>query len=198
LQPEPPLKPPQNPGQPEDRATGEPLVRRCLEGDPAAFRQLYDCLRDSVHQRCLHILGHAEDAEDAVQLSFVTVFRRLETFRGEGSLRAWVLQVANRCAQRVRRRRRHGFVSLDSEEAMEVPADPEPVRDEDRLRILQREIQRLPEKARQVFELHAIEELTHVEIGRILGISEGTSKSQLNYARSLLKQRLERRSRDLT
>jgi len=167
------------------------LVEACQRGEEEAFATLYRTFGGTVLNVVRRVLKDEEEALDAVQETFLQAFRRIETFRGEGSLKGWLCQIATRMAFRLRRRRRGGL-SLDEEGAPPATADPEPVPDRDFHAAVQREIDRLPLKARMVFLLHTGEGLTHAEIGAALGVTEGTSKSQLNYARGLLRQRLGR------
>ena len=167
------------------------LVEACRRGDPAAFEELYRGFADGVYHVALRVLRNHEDATDATQEAFLLAFRRMSTFRGEGSMKGWLTQIAVRVALRMTQRRRPAM-SIDVEEAEEPAAEDAPPAETDFRNAVDQEINKLPEKARLVFILHTTEGLTHAEIGSALGITEGTSKSQLNYARGLLKQRLSR------
>jgi len=173
------------------------LAAGLRRGDERAFEQLYREYADGIFHVAERMLGNAADAADVLQETFVAVFRRIETWRGEGSLRAWLHQIALRFALRAKRRRP---VTLDfgNEEETAPPAgfDPPPAETDFRSAV-DREIQRLPSGARMVFVMHTVEGLTHPEIAAALGVDEGTSKSQLHYARSLLKRRLARFEREL-
>jgi len=173
------------------------LVRRAQAGDRIAFEQLYREYADGVFHVALRILGDASLSQDVLQEVFVVVFRRIETWRGEGSLKAWLYQISIRCALRAKRRRPF-TLDFENEEEATPPAvrDPPPA-EMDFRKAVDREIQRLPTRARMVFVMHVVEGLTHPEIARILEVDEGTSKSQLHYARSLLKRRLARYEREL-
>lgn len=173
------------------------LAEACRRGEEAAFAELYRQFADGVFHVTMRILRNREDAADALQETFLLAFRHFSTYRGEGSLKGWLFRVAVRAALRIRRRGRPGQ-SLDDEEAPPVEAAPQPAPlDADFESAVQREIDRLPERARIVFILHTTEGLTHAEIAEALGVNEGTSKSQLNYARSLLRKRLARFCDDL-
>jgi len=163
------------------------LADRCRRGEEAAFEEFYVSFADGVFHLLTRVLRDREDAADALQEVFLLAFRRLATFRGAGSLRSWLYRIALRVALRSRRRRREG-PSLEEVVAPEAPRQTVPETDF-RLAV-DREIGRLPERARLVFLLYTAEELTHAEIAASLQISEGTSKSQLFYARSLLRRRL--------
>jgi len=150
-------------------------------GDVAAFERLYRATAARVHTLARRLLGD-DDADDATQEAFVLAWRRLGSFRGEASFATWLHRLAvNHCVSRARRR--------------EPPADDGAVVDErlarpnDRAAALDLEaaIARLPGGARRVFVLHDVEGFRHEEIASLLGVSTGTSKSQLHRARLLLR-----------
>lgn len=173
-----------------------PLVQACQRGDEEAFETLYRTFGGGVLNVARRVLRDEDEARDAVQETFLQAFRRFETYRGEGSLKGWLFQIATRVALRLKQRRRPG-PSLDEDGAPPAVSPPEHVPDRDFHAAVQREIDRLPEKARLVFLLYTGEQLSHAEIAASLGVTEGTSKSQLNYARGLLRQRLSRWCDDL-
>jgi RNA polymerase sigma-70 factor (ECF subfamily) len=182
---------------PERTAAMFALAEGLKRGDERAFEQLYREYTDGVFHVALRVLGDAALAQDVLQEVFVVVFRRIETWRGDGSLRAWLYQITVRCALRAKRRRPF-TLDFENEEEATPPAvyDPPPAEADFRAAV-DREIQRLPTRARMVFVMHVVEGLTHPEIARVLEVDEGTSKSQLHYARSILKRRLERFAREL-
>lgn len=184
----------------EDTMTESPeseLADGLRRGDERAFEALYRLHADGVHHLAERVLGSAADAADVLQETFVAVFRRIETWRGEGSLRAWLYQIAVRLALRMKRKRPL-TVDFEDEEAATPPAvnDPPPAEHDFRAAV-DAEIARLPTRARMVFVMHTVEGMTHPEIASVLEVDEGTSKSQLHYARSLLKRRLARFEREL-
>jgi len=167
------------------------LVRRCREGDAAAFEALYQTHAGRVYNLLMRMVGSVHDAEDLVQDVFMLVHRKLESFRGESSLSTWIYRLAvNLCLDHVRGRQARmarATDSLDAETAAE-PGTVEPRVPTAISRIdLERAIQRLPAGYRAAFLLHDVEGLEHKEVGSILGISEGTSKSQVHKARMKLR-----------
>lgn len=182
---------------PERTAAMFALAEGLKRGDERAFEQLYREYADGVFHVGLRVLGDASLAQDVLQEVFIVVFRRIETWRGEGSLKAWLYQITVRCALRAKRRRPI-TIDFENEEETSPPAvrDPPPAEMDFRAAV-SREIDRLPTRARMVFVMFVVEGLTHPEIARILEVDEGTSKSQLHYARSLLKRRLARYEREL-
>ena len=174
------------------------LAEGLKRGDERAFEQLYREYADGVFHVALRVLADPGLAQDVLQEVFIVVFRRIETWRGEGSLKAWLYQITVRCALRAKRRRPF-TLDFENEEEASPPAvrDPPPAEMDFRAAV-SREIDRLPTRARMVFVMFVVEGLTHPEIARILEVDEGTSKSQLHYARSLLKRRLARYERELS
>ena len=174
------------------------LAEGLKRGEERAFEQLYREYADGVFHVGLRVLGDAALAQDVLHEVFIVVFRRIETWRGEGSLKAWLYQITVRCALRAKRRRPF-TLDFENEEETSPPAvrDPPPAETDFRAAV-SREIDRLPTRARMVFVMFVVEGLTHPEIARILEVDEGTSKSQLHYARSLLKRRLARYERELS
>jgi len=183
---------------PERTAAMFALAEGLKRGDERAFEQLYREYADGVFHVGLRVLRDAALAQDVLQEVFIVVFRRIETWRGEGSLKAWLYQITVRCALRAKRRRPF-TLDFENEEEASPPAvrDPPPAEMDFRAAV-SREIDRLPTRARMVFVMFVVEGLTHPEIARILEVDEGTSKSQLHYARSLLKRRLAKYEHELS
>jgi RNA polymerase sigma-70 factor (ECF subfamily) len=166
------------------------LVTRVLAGDQQAERELYDGLVDRIYRIVYRMVGEPDLAAEYTQDTFVRVFERLETFRGESALSTWVTSIAISVVyngQRKVKRLRTREVELEHAETVPTPArtgDPE-------LRArLTSAIDGLPEGYRTVFLMHDVEGYTHQEIGAALGIQEGTSKAQLSRARARLRQQL--------
>ena len=132
--------------------------------------------------------GTRADAEDLLQEIFLQAYRKLPEFRGDSSVGTWLYRLAmNRCLDHLKSRqtRTSDVTTTLDEEIMRVrpPSEGSGVNRLD----LERAIARLPEGARAAFLLHDVEGFQHQEIAAILGISEGTSKSQVHKARSRLR-----------
>jgi len=167
--------------EPSDRALAEAVIER---GEEAAFRALYRRHTPRLYLFVLRLLGGtAMDAEDAVQETWMRVCRRIGTFRWDSSFATWLTSIGVHVAQdALRRRGRDPLIA--AEDPPELPAPPAGIAD----RIdLDQAIAALPDGCRQVLVLHDVEGMTHTEIGALLGIAEGTSKSQLSAARSALR-----------
>lgn len=173
------------PADASDRALAEAVARH---GDERAFRALYGRHTPRLYQFVLRMLdGSVHDAEDVVQDTWVRAVERLDGFRWESQLSTWLIGIgANLCRDRLRRTaRRQALAVAELDGAGAVPAR----RAEERID-MERAIALLPAGYREVLLLHDVEGLTHGEIAARLGIAEGTSKSQLFFARRTMRRLL--------
>jgi RNA polymerase sigma-70 factor (ECF subfamily) len=179
----------------------EDLIRRFQRGQPRAFEALYDRFKDYVYRTALFITRNGDEAEDAVQETFLDVLRALPNYRVEGPARfeTWLYRVTvNRCKSRLRRKRLPSAEWDDIEERLErIPEkapqhepEPETLRRE-RAVALWESVDTLPEGHRAVTLLRYQQEMSYSEIAQTLGISEGTVKSRLYHAHRKLKTALE-------
>jgi RNA polymerase sigma-70 factor, ECF subfamily len=161
------------------------LIRRAKGGDEAAARTLYDRYAPRVYAVVRRVAGDDALADDCAQEAWIRVFRALPGFRGDSAFSTWIHRVAvNSALQGLRGRSRHETRETTLADA-EPAAAPEPAT----LRIaLERAMARLPDGMRQVLVLHDVEGFTHDEIGEMLGIAAGTSKSQLFKARAKMRE----------
>jgi RNA polymerase sigma-70 factor, ECF subfamily len=167
------------------------LAARLVGGDMAAFEELYRQHARRLYNLAYRMLGDAADAEDLLQEMFLQAFRKLATFKGESSLGTWLYRLGmNLCLDRVRSRAAKDgrqTDSLDADDAPVVAATPAPADLVVNRVDLERAIATLPDGCRAAFLLHDVEGFDHREVGEILGISEGTSKSQVHKARLRLR-----------
>lgn len=182
----------------EVRAADLELARRCREGEAGAFDQLYRAHSGRLYNLVLRMTGSAQEAEDLLQEVFLHAHRKLASFRGDSSLGTWLYRLAvNQCLDVLRGRQTkmtRATSSLDDDNAVE-PAAAMPVVPTAISRVdLERSIARLPDGCRAAFVLHDIEGFEHNEVARLLGVSEGTSKSQVHKARAKLRAMLGARS----
>ena len=172
-----------------DRPLLEALLAR---GDEKAFRELYRRHNPALYQLLLRMLGgDTQDAEDIAQETWVQAVRSLAGFRGSSSFRTWLSAIGiNRCRNLFRSRQRKSTVPL-----MEDWDPPAPVAPQNERIDLEKAIGLLPDGYRAVLVLHDVEGFTHEEIAAQMGISPGTSKSQLFWARRAVRGLLEPGSR---
>ncbi|SNC66121.1 RNA polymerase sigma-70 factor, ECF subfamily [Hymenobacter gelipurpurascens] len=166
------------------------ILDGCRRGKPAAQRALYDKLGYQLMGVCLRYCPSRVEAEDALQLTFVKIFSRLDQFRGQGPFEAWARRIAVTTSLNLWHQQQLRGTQVDSNEAAELQHPDGTPFDELSADDLIRLINALPPGYRAVLNLYAVEGYTHAEIGELLGISEGTSKSQLFRARRLLEERL--------
>ncbi len=172
------------------------LVKQCLDGNGAAQKMLYQRYSRKMFGICM---GYAKDydmAKDLLQEGFIKVFQKLSKFEGNGSLEGWVRRtIVNNNIDIFRSNARKGtFLNLEDEQGNTIDGLV-PTINNDALRKIEideflRMTQGLPEGYRMILNLHIVEELTHKEIGEKLGISEGTSKSNLSRARRILQEKV--------
>ena len=162
------------------------LVRDCIREIPAAQRQLYEYFAETMLGVCYRYTKSMDDAEDVLQDGFVKVFRNLHQYKYEGELGGWIRRIMVTTAL--------NFLKKNSRYNHEFAFDNEnlhPVTNDDpEIKITGKEIadlvRQLPIGYQTIFNLHAVEGFSHVEIGKMLGINEGTSRSQYSRARALL------------
>src|SRR3982751_4125427 len=162
------------------------LVKDCLKWKPAAQQQLYEHFAKNMLAVCYRYTKSFKDAEDVLQEGFVKVFFGLKQFRFEGDLGAWIRRImVNTALNFLKRNSKYRDEMFFTEQTLH------PVADDDPAVILQAKeladlIRQLPHGYQTIFNLHAVEGYSHVEIGEMLGISDGTSRSQYARARGLL------------
>lgn len=168
------------------------LVTRCQNGDLGAFEELYRQHASRLYNLACRMSGTAADAEDLLQEIFLLAHRKLGSFKGDSSLATWLYRLAmNLCLDHLRSRqarmaRQTG--SLDDEERTDIGAAVAQAPISPTRLDLERAIARLPEGCRAAFLLHDVEGFDHGEVAAILGVAEGTSKSQVHKARMRLRQ----------
>jgi RNA polymerase sigma factor (sigma-70 family) len=163
------------------------LVKDCLKQKPEAQRQLYDAYAKTMLGICYRYTKSLKDAEDVLQDGFVKVFLHLTQYKQEGELGAWIRRIMVNTAINFLKRNRKYQDEMYFTEQQHL----HPVTDDNPAIILQAKeladlIRQLPPGYQAIFNLHAVEGYSHVEIGEMLGISDGTSRSQYARARGLL------------
>ena len=177
--------PPSNPIS-DVRSADVELVERIRSGDGAAFEALYRQHASRLYNLASRMTGAKGEADDLLQDIFLLAYRKIGSFRGESSLGTWLYRLAmNHCLDVLRSRQtRMGqqTESLDEPDADPV-ASPVPILSEVNRIDLERAIASLPPACRAAFLLHDVEGFGHQEVGTMLGVSDGTSKSQVHKAR---------------
>jgi RNA polymerase sigma-70 factor (ECF subfamily) len=165
--------------------TEEQIREGCVKNERKYQQMLYNMFSAKMFAVCLRYANEYNSAQDLLQEGFVKVFKNIEKFRGEGSFEGWIRRIFVNTAIEHYRKQVNLYALHDSEargyEYYEENA-LETLKHEDILKM----IQKLSDGYRTVFNLYVVEGFSHKEIGDMMGISEGTSKSQLARARYLL------------
>jgi RNA polymerase sigma-70 factor, ECF subfamily len=180
----------ERPGEQRDEETR--LLEECRAGDVSAFERLYELHGARMKSIAANLLGSVTDAEDAVQDCFLKIYRGAASFRGDARFSTWIYRVlVNSCYDMLRRRRRRPVEVRPEEERhgddveLSAPASDHPLR-----LSLEACVKDLDPRRRAAFLLFAVEGFTHREVGDILGVPEGTSKTLLFEAKRELQRRL--------
>lgn len=170
----------------------ERWLRKALDGDNTATEWLYRRHVRYLAALCSRYITDDEDIKDVLQESFIKIFTSLNifTYRGEGSLKAWMARITlNETIKFVRRKNRLALSYIEDAD-MDI-ADSGSIETEDiPTETLYQFIRELPEGYRTVFNLYVIDNKSHKEIASLLGIKENTSASQLHKAKAMLVQKI--------
>jgi RNA polymerase sigma-70 factor (ECF subfamily) len=164
------------------------LIARCRAGEVEAFETVYRQHAARLYTLACRMAGSPEDGEDLLQEIFLQAYRKFGSFKGDAALGTWLYRLAlNHCLDFVRSRQAKMNKLTDTLDA-ETSFEPTARRDTPIARLdLERAVERLPEGCREAFVLHDVEGFDHKEVGELLGIAEGTSKSQVFKARMKLR-----------
>lgn len=162
------------------------LVRQFREqGDEESFRHLYQEVTPAVYRYVLRFLGSKDDAEDVVQETWMRAVKDLSAYRAKSSFKTWLTGIGiNCCRELLRKRSRWDDLPNEEVEYFEPIETPINVID------LENALDRLSSGYREILLLHDLEGYKHHEIAEMLGIKEGTSKSQLFNARRIMRKYL--------
>lgn len=177
------------------------LIKGCISGDRRMQELLYKKFSPKMYAICLRYAGNADDAQDLLQDGFIKVYKNLEKFRHEGSFEGWMRRVfVNTSIEHFRRKVNLNSITENEEKGIEDSTWNvlDSLAEKDIIQL----IQELSNGYRTVFNLYVVEGYSHKEIGDMLGISEGTSKSQLARAKMILQKKvnifLDEKRRSLT
>jgi len=179
---------------PEAGDRDEDLVRRFLSGDRAAFAVLVERHERRVYNLALRMTGKEEDARDASQEAFLTVLRKLSSFRGEAAFTTWLHRVTvNACYDLLRKRQRQPLLERGDDDLPRPEPPPAPDHADDAAFSIdvRRALLEVPEDFRAVMILHDVQDLPQEEVAAILSIPVGTVKSRLHRGRVALARALQ-------
>tara|TARA_R110000868_G_scaffold50852_7_gene161905 strand:- start:628 stop:1164 length:537 start_codon:yes stop_codon:yes gene_type:complete len=169
----------------------EEMLAGCQANKEYAQKQLFERYSRIMTGVCMRYVDSYEEAQDVVQIGFIKVFKKINSFSGVGSLEGWIRRIMVNSSLDYLRKIKHQRFNLSIDDVdFKLKSEEEVIGNlqaEDLLTI----IRALPAGYRTVFNMYAIEGYTHKEIGEILNVSENTSKSQYSRARTLIQKKLE-------
>ncbi|MDQ6609447.1 MAG: RNA polymerase sigma factor [Bacteroidota bacterium] len=163
------------------------LIEGCIQGNRKMQRELYQRFAPKMYGVCLRYAANAEEAEDILQEGFIKVFKKIGSFRSEGSFEGWVRRIFVNTAIEHYRKKIYLQPITDLEENTlegKYLSVLDSLAEKDIINL----VQQLSPGYRTVFNMYVVEGYTHKQIAELLGISEGTSKSQLSRAKQILQQ----------
>ncbi len=167
------------------------IIKGCLSGKRKAQQELYNLFSEQMFGVCQYYSTDYSEAEDTLHEGFMKVFQNMKQFGNKGSLAGWIRRIMINTALE-KYRKQHQLYALNDNIDFVDDIDFSEVIDDISVQDLIRLIRELSPKYRVVFNLYAIEGYSHREIGEMLGISEGTSKSNLSRARYILQDKVKK------
>ncbi|AFL80828.1 RNA polymerase sigma factor, sigma-70 family [Aequorivita sublithincola DSM 14238] len=169
--------------------TLDELIIKCKKHDATAQGELYKQYNRVLFAICLRYSPNYTEAEDNLQDAFIIIFKKIEQYNGKGSFEGWMKRVTvNTVLQKYRKQKTYQIVDegqIEDEAEVEIESEEIP------LDFLLKIVQELPDRYRLVFSMYVMDGYQHKEIAEMLGISDGTSKSNLARARMILKNKIE-------
>ena len=164
------------------------LIKKCIEWDRNAQNTLYKMFASKMFAVCMRYSSNREEAEDTLQEAFMKVFENISKFKGTGSLEGWIRRImVNEALQKFRSSKQEKLsVSINENHELPIMYSDNEILSRIGAKELMAMIQNLSPSYRMVFNLYVFEGYKHKEIAEQLGISEGTSKSNLSDARTIL------------
>lgn len=164
------------------------LIARCKAGDRDAHYSLYKLYSKAMYNVGYRITRSEEEAEDVLQEAFINAFRNLDSYRGDATFGAWLKRIVVNKAINALHKKKHE--KMPDDEQWDIPDDEPPTDYGEGMTIerVKKAIEQLPDGYRSVLSLYLLEGYDHQEISEILGITESTSKSQLNRAKHKLRE----------
>lgn len=166
------------------------IIEGCINGKSKAQQELFNHFADEMFGVCLYYSPNRSDAEDTLHEGFLKVFQNIKSFKGEGSFKGWIRRIlVNTALEKFRKKNRLYLLDDQPFNPVEDFSSSDIISDlsaDDLIKL----IQELTPQYRMVFNLYALEGLSHKEIAEKLNISEGTSKSNLARARVILQNKV--------
>ena len=166
-------------------------IQKCIENDRGGQQKIYQLFAPVLYGLCIKYMKNEDDAKDVFQEAFAIAFQKMNQYRFEGSFEGWLKRIfINKLIETLNKRKRN-FLFVDELHQDDIIDEEEEINS---VSIPQEKllecIQQLPDQYRLVFNLYHFEKMKHKEIASLLNISEGTSKSNLNRAKSNLQKKI--------
>lgn len=172
------------------------LIAACQQGDPRAYRHVYELYKDRIYGLCRNMSGNDEDAADLTQDVFISAFKNIQSFRMEAAFGTWLYRIAvNRCSKELRRFRpdQRSYEEMEAVDLAPPSRAPGPeaqlLRKETNQRV-EAAIARLPESLRTIFVLGTIEGMRYREIANVVNCTEDAVKMRMHRARKRVRDSL--------
>ena len=159
------------------------VIERCKKGERKAFQELYNLYAKAMFNISVRILNNSDEAEEVLQDAFLKAFEKIENYDKNYSFGVWLKRIVINRSLDVLKKRKLNFVSIDEANYTEEEQEEESIYD---VEAIKKCINELPDGYRTVLTLFLFEDYSHKQIGEVLNISEGTSKSQYNRAKKKL------------
>lgn len=168
------------------------LIKKCVNKDRKGQRELYTLLSPVLYGICLKYMRNKPEADDVFQDAFIILFQKIGQYKFKGSFEGWAKRIfVNQALEVLRKKQRRIDVSIEDTHLSHSTEDgvsvANPILPQDKLL---KHIQQLPDNYRMVFNLYVFEECSHKEIANKLKVAEGTSKSLLSRAKSMLRDKI--------
>ena len=165
------------------------LIQKSKKRDIKSQSEIYHLFAGKLFALCLKYSKTHQEAEDNLQEAFITIFKKMDQYEFKGSFEGWMKRIVINTA--LQKYRNKSVINLVNEENIAEEASVEVEEEEVSLDYLLSVIQKLPNQYRLVFNLYVLDGYSHKEVAKALNISEGTSKSNLSRARSILRKQIE-------
>lgn len=171
------------------------IVERCKSRDRQAQKELFERFSPKMMSVCMRYCRNEDDAKDVLQDGFVKIFTKIKSFKGESRVETWMARIMVHTSLNFIQRVRKSKLFVEFDPNMDVKDEKYEVdREQPEVSEVMRAVEQLPEIYRIVINMYAVDGMGHKEIAKLLGITEGSSKSRLSRGRQLLKEKFERKN----
>ena len=169
------------------------LILRSVSGDEVAFRELVRQFDPRLRYYVRKLVRDHDGADDIMQEVWIAIYRKLGGLKSPKAFTVWAYRIArNFSLKELRRQTRHATVEFIDDESHEAPAERADDDGEERIEVLNKALEMLKPAFREILTLRYLEEMSYEDISRVTGLSDGTVKSRLHYARQALQREVKK------